>query len=66
MELTTVDKEVLEECPDGWFEYRDLCYSIKRRDYRCRRLEDAGMLKSKIVGPITDFTKFYKVCGAQK
>jgi len=59
--LTTVDKEILKECPNGWFESLDLSPCIKNRDYRCRRLEDAGLLKTKIVGPITNFTKLYKV-----
>lgn len=48
--LTATDNAILKRLPEGWFQARDLPIDITRRDYRCERLEEAGLLKSKVVG----------------
>lgn len=48
--LTATDEAILKRSPEGWFQPRDLPTDITRREYRCERLEEAGVLKSKVVG----------------
>jgi hypothetical protein len=47
--LTKADKETLLSCPPKkWFEATDLNFTINRREYRCQRLVDFGMLVTRI------------------
>ena len=49
-ELTKANERIIEKLPEGWFKPEDLSYAIRCREYRCQRLEKAGILESRVVG----------------
>ena len=47
--MTEVDKRVLASLPRGeWFDWVELDPRFKNREYRLRRLEEAGVLESEM------------------
>ncbi|MEI8244600.1 MAG: hypothetical protein WCI51_02150 [Lentisphaerota bacterium] len=48
--LTKADERIIETLPEGWFKPEDLSYAIRCREYRCQRLERAGILQSRVAG----------------
>jgi hypothetical protein len=58
--LTKADEEAIEYIPtDHWFCAWDLTYKIRAWEYRCQRLEKAGILKSRIVGDYPQLSREY-------
>jgi hypothetical protein len=60
MSLTEKDKEIFALCPRGWFSSDDMSPYIKNRDDRARRLRDAGLLESKVIGTPPDLQTLYR------
>jgi len=52
--MTSADREAMAKCPSGWFKPEMLPPVIRCRDYRCERLEKAGVLKSRVMGESPD------------
>ena len=48
MKETKIDKETIETLPNGWFYPNALSVFIPRRDYRCQRLVELGVLENRI------------------
>gem|GEM_PF-1429208 len=60
-ELTVADKDAYKKIPnDKWVDDVDMCMKFPRSNYRMQRLEDAGMLESRVVGKIPVLTKQYR------
>lgn len=57
-DLTKADIQALNKIPENkWVEDVDMIRSFPRPYYRMKRLEDAGMLESRIVGKMPALTK---------
>ncbi len=50
-DITEADKKAMAMLPDGWFfPEHDCTFLIRSPRYRCQRLEEAGILESKVEG----------------
>lgn len=60
LKLTNADKRTLAITPEtGWFHPFDLPHIVRCSEYRCERLEQRGMLISRVVGKYPDLRREY-------